>query len=155
MMAVIRGCANRPFSVALRLRAITVAIIAGVILLAGWSSANAAYIGAPITFDFSTLSNSSTISQIDGIFNAALQAAGVTYNNKQVTVEVGGAIASTTYNADGHVVGPVKNGNVSSSTLDTLSGQFSSLAGPFLQNNSPASNLITINFGVISHGNFV
>src|ERR1700724_2950875 len=44
MMAVIKSCANRPFGVALRLRAITVAIVAGVISLAGWSSANAAFL---------------------------------------------------------------------------------------------------------------
>jgi hypothetical protein len=81
----------------------------------------------------------------DGANNAAVQ----TYLQSVVdaahpggTVTVTGATASTTYNADGHVVGPVNGHSVSSFTL------FNKDHNPFLMNSATTGNdRITLAFG--------
>ena len=55
-----------------------------------------------------------------------------------VSVTVAGAIATTTYNGDGHVVGP--GSGASSYTLDNMDN------GKFITNNAPGSNDILMTF---------
>jgi hypothetical protein len=110
--------------------------LAALFVAAGASIAQAAYSGAPIPVDFSSLSGSSSTTQIQNVFNQALAAAGFS----GVTVTISGAKTSTTYTGDGHVVGKVTNGSVSSYTLKSLDGT------AFLQNNSPTYSAFTITF---------
>ena len=94
-----------------------------------------------ISFDFQGLH--------DGANNAAVQ----TYLQSVVnamhpggTVTVTGATASTTYNADGHVVGPVNGDSVSSFTL------FNQDHNPFLMNSAATGHdRITLAFNFKVH----
>jgi len=94
--------------------------------------------GASITFAYGSLANGATDGQIQSFMNSQLGTNG--------SVTVTGAVASNSYNADGHVVGPVSQGSVSSYTLANLDPPGN---GTFIMNNSegsPASNDILMSF---------
>jgi PEP-CTERM motif len=123
-------------STMLNMRDISTAILlaGGLTLSGGGVSAQA----GSITFDFGSLANGASDAQIQSLMNSSLPAGD--------SVTVTGAVASNSYNADGHVVGPLVNGFYTSYTLADLdpSGH-----GTFIQNNSegsPASNEITMTF---------
>ena len=104
-----------------------------------------------ITFSFSTLAGNANDAAVQSYMNGVLGSAG--------TVTVSGAVGdnafpgddvnSSVYNADGHVVGPVVNGQATSYTL-------ANLTGGFIMNNSqgalgdPTSQSITLSFGGLS-----
>ena len=87
----------------------------------------------PITFTFADVpdggSNSAIQTSMQNVLNS---------NHTGATVTAAGALASTTYNGEGYVVGPVSGNTVTSYTLATLDGVF-------LYNNQP-SDRITLNF---------
>jgi hypothetical protein len=106
------------------------------ILLAGGLTFSAAGTAgaSTITIDFGTLSNGASDSQIQSFMNSLLPAG--------ASVVVTGAVASNSYNADGHVTGP---GNGTSSF--TLAQLDPSGNGTFIQNNTGnSSNEITMVF---------
>jgi len=112
-----------------------VILLAGGLVLLGESVSARA---GSITIDFGSLTNGASDSQIQGFMNGLLPAGD--------SVMVTGAVASNSYNADGHVVGPVVRGSTSSYTLANLDPSGN---GTFIQNNSegsPASNEITMTF---------
>lgn len=67
-----------------------------------------------IAFDYGSLSNGASNSQIQSFMNTQLGSAG--------SVAVTGAIANNNYTGDGHVTGPVNNGTVTSDTLASTDG---------------------------------
>jgi hypothetical protein len=72
----------------------TALLVGGVILATAATSAQAGI----ITFDFNSLSNGASNAQIQSFMNSLLPAG--------ASVTVTGAVASNSYNADGHVTGP-------------------------------------------------
>jgi hypothetical protein len=91
-----------------------------------------------ITFAYGSLLNGATDTQIQNYMNSQLGANG--------SVTVGGAVGSNSYNADGHVTGPVSGSTVTSYTLANLAPAGN---GTFIMNNSegdPASNDISMSF---------
>ena len=109
-------------------------LASGLVFLGASLSAQA----GSIPIDFGSLANGASDTQIQSFMNTLLPAGD--------SVAVTGAVASNSYNADGHVVGPLVFGSTSSYTLANLD---SSGHGTFIQNNSegsPASNEITMTF---------
>jgi hypothetical protein len=92
------------------------------------------------TFNFSGLANGASDSAIQAYMNGVLSA------GESVTVT--GAVASQTYNGDGHVVGPVIKGVPTSYTLFNLDGT------TFIKNNAPSSNDILMNFTGLNAGSY-
>lgn len=94
--------------------------------------------GASITFAYGGLADGASDGQIQSSMNSQLGTNG--------SVTVTGAVASNSYTADGHVVGPVSRFSVSSYTLANLDPAGN---GTFIMNNSegsPASNDILMSF---------
>ena len=111
------------------------AVVAGVAAIAAHPGPATA---SSVSFDYGSLSASATDAQIQQFMNTQLGAHG--------SVTVTGAVASNSYNGDGHVTGPVNRGSVTSYTLANLD---SAGNGTFITNNSggePASNDILMSF---------
>ena len=93
---------------------------------------------ASVTFAYGSLSDGATDAQIQSYMNAQLGSHG--------SVTVTGAVGSDSYNADGHVTGPVTGfGRHATYSSDTLANT----DGTFIMNNSegnPASNDILMSF---------
>ena len=94
-------------------------------LAAACTSAQAAI----ITFDFNSLANGASNAQIQTFMNSVLPAG--------TSVTVTGAVASNSYDADGHVTGPVSGFSVSSFTLADLRPAGN---GTFIQNDTAHSS---------------
>jgi PEP-CTERM motif len=107
----------------LRASSSAIAIIGGLAFLGGAASAQA----SAITFDFGSLANNATNSQIQTFMNSQLPAG--------ASVTVTGAIASNTYNGDGHVTGP--NPGTTSFTLAQLDPANN---GTFIKNDTGHSS---------------
>jgi len=116
----------------LRSSSSVILIVGGLAFLGAAASAQA----NTITFDFGSLSNGSSDAQIQTFMNSLLPAGD--------SVTVTGAVASNSYNADGHVTG---SGN--GTTSFTLAQLDPAGHGTFIQNNSegsPVSNEIKMVF---------
>jgi hypothetical protein len=96
----------------------------------------------PMTFTFASLSDGASNTQVQNYMNTVLA-------SQSGSVLVTGAVASTSYNGDGHVVGPVNFPSVSSYTLYTKDGT------PFIMNNNLNGNgasMITMTFSGMKIG---
>lgn len=123
------------------LRAAAIAAVIGGLSLAS-GTAHAGYTAvATVNWGTDTTISGTASTDIDEVFATALASAGITGE----TVTISGAIADSSYTADGNVVGTVNSsGAVTSYTLANYTN-----GNTFLQNNSegnPASNLITVTF---------
>ncbi len=101
--------------------------LAGGLAMAGVAGQPAA--AASVTFAFGSLSNNATNSQIQSFMNTALGADG--------SVVVAGAVGSNSYDADGHVTGPIRDRHYTSYTLADLD---SAGNGTFIQNDTSHSH---------------
>ena len=99
-------------------------IVGGLVFLGASASTEA----SPITFDFGSLHNGASDSTIQTLMNNALKPMGS-------SVTVTGAVASNSYNGDGHVTGP--NPGTSSFTLAQLDPAGH---GTFIQNDTGNSS---------------
>jgi PEP-CTERM motif len=111
------------------------AAVAGIAAVAAVQPAPA--FAASVTFAFGSLSNNATDSQIKNFMNAALGSNG--------SVVVTGAVGSNSYNADGHVTGPVTVTTVNHHTTTTyssytLANMDAAGNGTFIQNDTGNSS---------------
>ncbi|MGC2416022.1 MAG: PEP-CTERM sorting domain-containing protein [Stellaceae bacterium] len=125
------------------LRASTGVAVAALLCLAVSSPGRADFVSADFTVDFNSLANNANDTAIGNLLTTAFDAAGYTG-----TVTVSGALASNTWTADGHVVGPKSGSNYTSSTL---AQKDPAGHGTFIQNDSlgvagPVSNAIVMSF---------
>jgi hypothetical protein len=106
---------------------IDIGVLAGVLLFVGTGQIAKA---DNFTFNFNGVSSANSDAAIQTYMNSLLSGSGV-------SVTVGGAIATATYNGDGHVTGP--GSGASSYTLDNMDGKF-------ITNDAPGSNDILMTF---------